>query len=197
MENIKKLKRKKPKFLRQDSHKKKRISPKWRSARGLQSKIRLSIRGYRKKPKIGYGTNLKIKNMHPKGLIPIRIFNIGDIKKINNATQGIIIAKVGLKNKLELINYAINEKITILNIKDPNKFLKDTELKIKQKKQDKKKEQVAKEKKEQVAKEKAKKKEQEEKKENEALETKANEAKIEDKENAKKKEQDKILTKKE
>ncbi len=194
MKNIKELKRKKPKFLRQDSHKKKRISPRWRSARGLQSKIRLSIRGYRKKPKIGYGTNLKIKNMYPNGLIPVRIFNVADLKKINKETQGIIIAKIGLKNKLRIIDCAIKEKITILNIKDPNKFLKESKENIKQKQQEKKKYKEDKAKKAKQAKDKVKEKENKEK---ETIEEKANVKTAEEKAKDKKKEQDKILTKKE
>ena len=194
MKNTKELKRKKPKFLRQDFHKKKRISPRWRSARGLQSKIRLAVKGYRKKPKIGYGTNLKIKNMHPTGIIPIRVFNITDLKKINKETQGIIIAKIGLKNKLKLIEYAIKEKITILNIKNPNQFLKDAEMKIKMKKQAKKKKQETKKSKEKHAQEKAKEKQSKEK---ETIEEKTKELTVEEQEKEKKRKQDKILTKKE
>ena len=61
-------------FRRQDSHKKKRVNPRWRSARGLQSKIRLAKKGYMKKPKIGYGSSKKI--------VPLRILHLKDLTEI-------------------------------------------------------------------------------------------------------------------
>ena len=77
------------KFKRQDSHKKKRIEGGWRSARGLQSKIRLSKRGYGKKPKIGYGT--------PKKSAVLMVYSLNELKDIKKG-ESIILKKGGLKS---------------------------------------------------------------------------------------------------
>ena len=50
LEFRKKIKAKKPNFIRQDAHKKGEIKKKWRRPKGLQSKMRLHKRGYRKSP---------------------------------------------------------------------------------------------------------------------------------------------------
>ena len=75
-------------FRRQDSHKKKRINPRWRSARGLQSKIRLAKRGYMKKPKIGYGSSKKVMAVE-----------LSSLKELKNIKKGdaIILKKIGLR----------------------------------------------------------------------------------------------------
>ena len=48
LELRKKIKAKKPNFVSQDTHKRKRIRPRWRKPRGWHSKIRLHKIGYRK-----------------------------------------------------------------------------------------------------------------------------------------------------
>ena len=48
------MKKKKPKFIRQDAHKKGRLAKKWRKPKGLQSKMRLCKKGYRKRISKGY-----------------------------------------------------------------------------------------------------------------------------------------------
>ncbi|MBC8444131.1 hypothetical protein H8D83_00945 [Candidatus Woesearchaeota archaeon] len=185
-------KRKKPDFIRQDSHKKGRIKSRWRRARGLQSKVRLAQKGYRLKPKIGYGAPKEIKHL-VKGLKSNIVSTIKELKKIPN-DEGIIISKIGLKKKIELIKEAIKTKITILNIKNPELFLKQIEENLKQKKELKNKKIKTKTAKKEKAKEKAKEKEKKEDTK-EKIEDKI-EKTTEEMEKEKKKEKDKILTKK-
>ena len=54
LELRKQIKNKKPDFIRQDAHKKKKLGKKWRKARGLHSKIRLKLRGRGKFVSNGY-----------------------------------------------------------------------------------------------------------------------------------------------
>ena len=60
-------KRKKPKFLRTDWHKKIRLgrgvkkNQKWHGAKGRQNKLRLNRKGRMQRPKIGWGADTKNK----------------------------------------------------------------------------------------------------------------------------------------
>lgn len=105
----------KPKFIRKDWHKmiklgsKSKSKRKWRASKGRQGKIRLERRGHQSKPKIGWGSQ-KV------GLPAIRVENIKDIESIKSKEiKGIIVGKVGLKKRKEIIAKANEKKIIILN----------------------------------------------------------------------------------
>ncbi len=183
-----KKKVKKPKFSRQDSHKKKRLGEKWRKPKGLQSKMRLHKKGYNVSVKTGYGTDKKTKYLM-KGLQKVTVNNVDELRNIDEKKQGIIISKkVGKRKRIEIIKEAEKNKIKILNIKSPQDYVKQVEerrTKDKEKKESKKKQ------KEEKKKEKPKK---ETKSIEEKLEKEMTEEEI--KEQAKR-EKDKVLTKKE
>jgi ribosomal protein L32E len=110
------MKRKKPKFLKKDWHKMIKLGSqvkkkrKWRAAKGRHNKIRLERRGQQARPKIGWGAekNRRIENIKIK-----RIENLKELETTKN--QGIIIGKVGLKKRKEIIAKANERKIKILN----------------------------------------------------------------------------------
>lgn len=184
LEVRKKIKSKKPVFVRQDAHKKAEIKWKWRRPKGIHSKMRLRKRGYRRCVEVGYGAPKKIKNFDRSGLRIRLVSSIKEIEKVDAKTEGIIISKkIGLKKKVLLLKKASEIGIKVLNVKDVAKYLNDVEENIKKRKEKKKK---IKEKKEKTKKEK-------EKKEEESIEKVMNE---EERKKEGKKEKDKLLTKK-
>lgn len=151
MSNTKKLlqvrktiKSKKPEFLQQDFHKKKRLSAKWKRPTGLHSKMRHQFKGYGRRVKQGWRSPVEIRGFHGKGLKPVTINNVKELSAVKK-DEGIIIAKsVGDKKRLEIIKKAEELKLIVLNIKVESfkeKVSKKEELKKKEKaeKQDKKK----------------------------------------------------------
>ena len=184
------LKRKKPVFSKQDAHKKSKLSKSWRKPRGLQSKMRLKKRGYRRSVSTGWKSPAEVKGLTRDGLEKIMITNVSQIESIDPKKQAVeIVSSVGLKNKLVIIEEAVKKNIKITNVKDPKNFLEETKTEMKAKKQTKEKKKKARDsKKEKKAAEKKKKEEEEKKKEEEPT---AEEKKAEEK-----KEQDKILTQK-
>lgn len=172
------MERKKPRFRRQDSHKKPKIKERWRRARGLQSKVRLAKRGYLKKPKTGYGTPKKEKEV-------IRVRNLSDLEKAEG--KDIIIKKIGMKKKMAIVKKAIERNINMINVKEPKKFLKEAEDKLNKRKKERKKRGKKKEDIKKQAKKEADKKKESEEKESESEE---------EKKEREKKEKDKVLTKK-
>jgi large subunit ribosomal protein L32e len=182
LELRKQMKRKKPKFIRQDAHKK-RLKKRWVKPRGLHSKVRLKKAGHPKKVSDGYRTPKKVRGLSKEGLKIIRIHNENELNSIQKEKEGIIIsAKVSLKNKISLLKKAKEKNIIILNL-NVEEYLKRKENE--KKKRDEKKK---------VKKQKRKEKKEEKKEKKEKLEEKLSD---EEKQEKEKKEKDKLLTKRE
>ncbi len=128
-----KLKAKKPKFLAQDVHKKKRLKEKWKRPKGLQSKMRLQKKGHRKVVSVGWKSPKEVRGLSREGLEQIRVENIKALENINPKTQGIIISsKLSIKKKYEIILEAEKKGIVVLN-RNVKALKERLELKIKAK----------------------------------------------------------------
>ena len=129
--------RKKPKFLRTDWHKKIRLGRgvkknlKWHAAKGRQNKLRLNRKGRMQRPKVGWGATIETKGF-VNGMEAVRVENVAEIEAVARNSvpskkgskdpassgkkgQGIIIAKVGAKKRIDMIAKAKEMRITILN----------------------------------------------------------------------------------
>lgn len=170
----------KPNFIRQDAHKKKRLAKIWRKPRGGDSKKRLRMQN-RVIVSPGYGTPVKVKGLTITGYEIIHVSSITDISKLNPDKQvAIVSAKLGFKKKKQIIHNLIKNKIEILNIKNPQEYIKKKEDLMKSKK-DKK-----------AEKEKKDDKKKEVKEDKKSIEDTVSK---EDKKKVEKKEIDKLLTK--
>lgn len=189
----KKIKAKKPTFLRQDSHKNKKLAKVWRRPKGKTNKVRLRIRGYVRLLETGYGSPRDVKGTSPSGKQIRYVSTMSDIAKLNPKTDDVIISKtVGARKKLALIDALKKNKIDIINF-DADAFTKQVQERIaaaQQKKEEKK--QDKKEKKEEKKEDKA-----EDKKKKETQEDKATAEDPDDKKKKEKEEKDKLLTKRE
>lgn len=113
---IKKMKRKKPRFLRQEATYVKKLGDKWRSPKGTQSKTRKKKKGKRKMPNPGYGSPKIIRGLHPSGFKEALVCNLNDLNDLNPKTHACRIASsVGKKKKLEIMKKASEFKLKILN----------------------------------------------------------------------------------
>lgn len=184
LETRKKMKDKKPDFIRQDAHKKLKLDNRWRRPQGVHSKIKDGLSGYRKKVKNGYGSPKEVRGLNKSGLLPVKVNNVSDLKNVKEGQIALVNGKVGVRNKVVIYKKAIEMKLPIMNIKNVEKFLKDVETKLIENKKLKEEKKKAKESKDVEKKKKA----TEAKKKEESQEEKTEEEK--------KKEKDKILTKK-
>ncbi len=184
---IKKEKKKKnPEFKRADAHKKKRLNKGWRRPKGLQNKMRLQKKGYRKIVKAGYRTPKELRGTNEKGMELIIINNLKELEQVNKEKQAIIIGKTGRKKKQEIISKAEELRITIENL-SVKKYLETTRKKQEEKAV--KKEELKKKQEEKEKEAKEKKKQETKEKESKEKEKTEEEKKLEEK-----KEKDKILT---
>jgi len=181
LELKKQIKSKKPDFIRQDAHKKKKLSKKWRRPKGLHSKIRLKLRGRAKYVSVGYRGPKKVRYLHKSGLQQHIVRSIVDLEVLDaKKTCLIVSSSLGDRKRIIILKKAKERGFNILNFDNPDEFIKNIEDKINLKKEKK-------------AKEKGKVKETKkvEKKEGK-LTRKVDEVNTQD---AEKKEKDKLLTK--
>lgn len=160
------MKKKKPVFLKQDAHKVAKLEKHWRKPRGRHSKIRLKLRSYRKQPSVGYSLPKIVRGLNAQGIKEVHVHNLEDLKKVQKG-EGILIGRtVGLRKKIELLKKIKELKdLTVLNVKDIDKFIKETEEKfLAKKKESEKREEGKKKSKEEAIKRAEEKKKEEEKK---------------------------------
>lgn len=159
------LKKKKPVFLKQDAHKKAKLKKNWRQPKGRHSKMRLKLRSYRKQPSSGYSSPKLVRGLSPQGIKEVHVYNLEDLKKVQKE-EGILIGRtVGLRKKLTLLKKIKELKLTLLNVKDIEKFIKEAEEKLSvKKKESKEREEEKKKSKEEAVKKAEEKKKEEEKK---------------------------------
>ena len=155
--------KKKPNFVRQRFNRTIGIGEKWRRPRGRHSKMRQKFRGKLNVVSIGYKNPENLRGLNHKGLSGTLVNNLGDLK---NVEGNIIIGRtVGQKKRIEIIKKAIEKKIKILNLENPEAYLKDVTERLKKKKEaigvkkESKPEEIRVEKKEDVSEEERKKKE--------------------------------------
>jgi large subunit ribosomal protein L32e len=131
LELRKQIKNKKPNFIRQDTHKKKRLSRTWRKPKGLHSKLRLKHRGRAKPISQGYRSPKKVKHLHKNGLQECIIRSINDLRGLDNKKSGLIISSaLGNKKKIIILKKAKELGLNVLNIKGPDEYIKNVEDKI-------------------------------------------------------------------
>jgi len=182
-----KMKKRKPSFHRQDSHKKARLDTSWRKSRGDDSKMGQNLKGYRKSPSKGYRSPREVRGLNPLGLKEVIVNSIQDIKKLKNGEGAVISRTLGLRKTLILVKETIKDSINIVNIKDPQKFIKEIEDEIQNKKKAKE---------EKIEEKTTKLKEKEKKSEEAKKENLAEKISEEERKEQEKKEKDKILIKK-
>lgn len=195
------MRKRKPVFIRHDANKKKRLAKLYRRPKGIQSKMRLNKRGYRRAISKGFKAPRAARALHHTGLSIAAVYGVRDLSSLKADTGVMIGRTVGKRNKLAIIAAAQQKGLTILNVKDPSSFQKavQEELASKRKaKSDKKKEAEKKQAERKDKDKEAQKKdallaEKEQKSTDKTIDEIAEEP---DRKEAEKKEKDKLLTKK-
>jgi len=115
----KRMKKKKPKFRRQEIHRKKALKDAWRKPRGINSKLRVRKMSRGRVPKPGYGSPKEVKGLNMEGFKEILVNNVKDMDKIKNPKEEVaVISKtVGRRKRFEMIEYAMKKNIRIGNHK--------------------------------------------------------------------------------
>lgn len=107
---------KKPKFMRQESWRFKRVPDKWRRPHGVDSKMRKKVKGWPASPTTGYCSPKKTRGLHPSGFVETRIQTVEDLSGIDPELQAVRIARtVGGRKRVAILALAKERGIHVLN----------------------------------------------------------------------------------
>ncbi len=105
-----------PRFVREESWRYKRVKSAWRSPRGKTSRVRRSKKGWPAVVKIGYSRPRATRGIHPSGFREVMIWRPSDLENVDPAKQVARIAHtVGEKKRVLIIEEAKKRSIRILN----------------------------------------------------------------------------------
>jgi len=105
-----------PEFVRQESWRYKRLKPSWRKPKGIDSKMRLRVKGWPKIVKVGYRGPAAVRGLHPSGFRDVLVYNVSDLERLNPETDAARIAHtVGAKKRMEILAKAKELGIKVLN----------------------------------------------------------------------------------
>ncbi|WP_372608193.1 50S ribosomal protein L32e [Halorientalis litorea] len=106
----------KPKFNRQDHHKKKRVSTSWRRPTGTLSKQRRGFKGKGDTVEAGFRTPKAVRGKHPSGFEEVRVHNVDDLEGVDGDTEAVRIASgVGGRKRERIEDEAEDAGIRVLN----------------------------------------------------------------------------------
>jgi large subunit ribosomal protein L32e len=112
----KRVKAKKPNFVRQESWKYVRLKENWRRPHGLDNKVRKRFKGWPARVSAGYRGPKIARALHPSGFKDVLVYNADDLKQIDAATQAVRIAHaVGQRKRVQILTEARKKKIVVLN----------------------------------------------------------------------------------
>ena len=100
-----KIKRKRPEFLRTNWYRKPSLKndPKWRWGHGRDNKLRLKMKGKPRVPETGYRSPRAVRGLLPNGSKPVIVRTLSDLEKIDKEKEAAIIYHGVGKRKRELI----------------------------------------------------------------------------------------------
>ncbi len=120
---------KRPRFVREESWRYKRVKEAWRAPHGKTSRVRRSKEGWPPVVKIGYSRPRATRGMHPSGLKEVMVWRPKDLEGIDSKTQAARIAHtVGENKRVQIVDEAKKANIRILNpgLKKPAEIIPET-----------------------------------------------------------------------
>ncbi len=111
-----KANKKRPKFIRHESWRYKKLKSNWRRPRGIDSKIRKKMKGALDHPNVGYRNPRKVRGLHASGFEEVLVHNVKELEKVNSRKQVVKIGHdVGRRKRVMLQDRADELSILILN----------------------------------------------------------------------------------
>ena len=105
-----------PRFVREESWRYKRVKEAWRAPHGKTSRVRRSKKGWPAVVKIGYSRPRATKGLHPSGFKAVTIWRPVDLQALDPKLHVAMIAHtVGENKRVQILDEAKKANIRILN----------------------------------------------------------------------------------
>ncbi len=105
-----------PRFVREESWRYKRLKEPWRAPHGKTSRIRRSKKGWPAVVKIGYSKPKATRGLHPSGLREVIVWRVKDLQGLDPKLHaGRIAHTVGENKRVQILEEAKKANIRILN----------------------------------------------------------------------------------
>jgi large subunit ribosomal protein L32e len=112
----KEIKSRTPNFQRQESWRYVRIHEPWRKPKGVDSHMRLSVKGWPQLVKVGYRGPRGARYLHPSGLRDVLVHNVTELERLSPKTDAARLAGgLGRKKRIEIVSRARQLNIRVLN----------------------------------------------------------------------------------
>lgn len=105
-----------PDFVRPESWRYVRLHPEWRKPKGLDNKVRKSIKGWPRRVKVGYGGPHQVRGYHSSGYTEVLVHNSHDLLKVIPEKDVVRIGRtVGARKRAEIMKRASELGLQVLN----------------------------------------------------------------------------------
>jgi large subunit ribosomal protein L32e len=123
----KRVKKKKPNFVRPESWRYLRLKESWRRPRGLDHKVRRKIKGWPPGVSVGYKGPKVARGLHPSGYREVLVYNAKEVASVDPKFEAARIGHtVGKRKRAQIIAEAKEREVTVLNF-TPIEELGETE----------------------------------------------------------------------
>ncbi len=105
-----------PEFVRPESWRYDRLHPEWRKPKGLDNKVRKSIKGWPRRVKVGYRGPAPVRGYHSSGHIEVLVYNAEDLSKVVPGKEVVRMGgTVGARKRAEIMKRASELGLRVLN----------------------------------------------------------------------------------
>jgi large subunit ribosomal protein L32e len=120
LENLLELRRTiaehRPEFVRPESWRYVRLHPEWRKPKGMDNKVRKSIKGWPRRVKVGYRGPHQVRGYHSSGHTEVLVQNAHDLMKVVPEKDVVRIGRtVGSRKRAEIMKRAKELGLRVLN----------------------------------------------------------------------------------
>ncbi|MEM2864433.1 MAG: 50S ribosomal protein L32e [Candidatus Bathyarchaeia archaeon] len=106
----------KPRFIRQESWRYKRVKENWRKPKGGSSRMRRRMGGLPPLVSVGYGAPKSGRGLHPSGFREVLVYNPSQLEGLNPGSEAVRIAStVGERKRLAILERAESLGLKVLN----------------------------------------------------------------------------------
>ena len=129
----KEISARRPKFVRQESWRYKRVDTTWRKPRGIDNKMKEKRKGYPSMVNVGYRSPKKVRGLHPSGYEVVHIGNPAELEFVDREIEAIMIKRtVGARKRQMILDTASDLNLKILNppatIEEISEVIEEAEL---------------------------------------------------------------------